>query len=183
MSQLRKVSIQSTSSHRGENDERAAAQLMERWYAAWSARDSGAIAACLTQDAVLEEPSGAYRGHDAILDWARSVFRSSADFHLEMLDAWITPGGAVMATYFKATGTFTGPYDPPGFAPTNGRIEFEGMDRNEIRDDRIARHQIFYDTTGVARQMGATPAPGTLGERVGVRMQQLAARRLRKRSA
>ena len=38
----------------------------------------------------------------------------------------------MITTYFKATGTFTGPFDPPGFAPTNGRLEFEGMDRSEL---------------------------------------------------
>ena len=181
MSQLQKVSIQSPSRNTTEDDE-AAAQLMARWYTAWCTHDPVAIMACLTEDAVLEEPNGAYRGHHAIVECARGVFRSSADFHLEMLDAWTAPGGNVMATYFKATGTFTGPYDPPGLAPTNDRIEFEGMDRNEIRDGRIARHQIFYDMTGVSRQMGATPAPGTLGERLGIRMQHLAARRLRKRA-
>jgi len=40
---------------------------------------------------------------------------AAPDFHLDELERWITPGGDVIATYFKATGTFTGPFDPPGF--------------------------------------------------------------------
>jgi ketosteroid isomerase-like protein len=164
--------------------EQLTAELMDRWYAGWNAHNLDAIAACLTDDAVLEEPGaaeGLYRGPDAILAWGRATFRAAPDFHLDELERWITPSGDVITTYFKATGTFTGPFDPPGFAPTNGRLEFEGMDRSEIREGKIARHQIFYDLNGLARQMGAVPEPGSFGERLGVRMQHLAARRLRKR--
>ena len=67
MSQLQKVSIQSPSRNTTEDDE-AAAQLMARWYTAWCTHDPVAIMACLTEDAVLEEPNGAYRGHQAIAD-------------------------------------------------------------------------------------------------------------------
>jgi ketosteroid isomerase-like protein len=171
---------------RQKETERATSELLHSWYAAWSAHDPSAIAACLTEDAVLEEPGapeGEYRSHDAILAWARSVFRAAPDFHLHLLDEWVTPGGDGIATYFKATGTLTGPFDPPGFAPTNGRIEFVGMDRNEIRDGKIARHQIFYDMNGIARQLGAAPQPGTIGERIVVGIQRLGARRLRNRAA
>ena len=139
----------------GGNAEQAAAAVINRWYAAWNAHDPSALAACLTADVVLEEPTGTYRGPDPILEWARSVFRASTDFELNMLEAWTTPGGAVIATYWKATFTFTGPYEPLGLAPTNGQIKLEGMDRNEIRDGRIARHQIFYDGADLAHQMGA----------------------------
>jgi ketosteroid isomerase-like protein len=161
-------------------------ELLHRWYGAWNAHDTDAIIACLHEQAVLEDPTapdGAYRGHGAIADWARSVFRASPDFHLELLEEWVAPGGATMSTYFKASATFTGPFEPLGLAPTSGSIEWLGMDRNEIREGKLARHQIFYDLSGISREMGALPRRGSLGERVGVRLQHLVARQLRKRAA
>ena len=65
-------------------------------------------------------------------------FRSSEGFRLEMFDARTTHNHTVIATYFKATASFTGPYASHGFAVTNERTESEGVGRSEIRDDRIA---------------------------------------------
>lgn len=164
----------------------AISELLHRWYRAWNAHDPDAIIACLTENAVLEDPTapdGAYRGHEAIADWARSVFRASPDFHLELLEEWVAPGGETMTTYYKATATFTGPFEPLGLAPTNGWIEWLGMDRNEIREGKLARHQIFYDLSGLSREMGALPRRGGFGERVGIRLQHVTARKLRKRAA
>jgi hypothetical protein len=56
-----------------------------------------------------------------------------------------------------------GPYDRLGLAPDNQRIELLGMDRNEFRDGKMARHQIFYDGAAVAHQMGAAPESVPLG--------------------
>lgn len=77
-------------------------------------------------------------------------FRSSEGFRLEMFDARTTHNHTLIATYFKATGSFTRPYGSHGFAVTNERTESEGVGRSEIRDDRIARHQIFHSTTGAS---------------------------------
>ncbi len=163
MSQPQTVIPQTPLRDSGQDAEQAAAQQMERWYEAWNAHDADAIAACLTEDALLEEASGTYRGPDPVREWARSVFRASADSRLEMLEGWVTAGGSVMATYWKFTFTFTGLYDPLGLAPNNQRIELLGMDRNEFRDRKIARHQIFYDGADLARQMGAAPESVPLG--------------------
>jgi hypothetical protein len=85
------------------------------------AHDPDAIVACLTERAVLEDPTApesAYRGSEAIADWARSVFVASPDFNLELLEEWVSPGGETMTTYFKGPGTCSGPLEPPGLAPT-----------------------------------------------------------------
>ena len=183
MSQLPEVTYQLPHEH-PDDPGPAAADLMDRWYAAWCAHEPSAIGACLDRHAILEEPGGLHRGRNCILDWAVTVFRALPDFHLEMLDAWTSREGAVVATYFRASGTLTGPYDPPGLAATNAPITFEGMDRNELRGGKIARHQIFYDMTEISRQVGAAPRPGTFGERLTIRIQHLAARRQRgKKSA
>jgi hypothetical protein len=98
--------------------------------------------------------------------------------HLELLEEWASPGAAVIATYFRFTATFTGPLDPPGLAPTNTRLEFYGMDRNEIRDGLIARHQIFWDIAERYRILGVLPPRNSRTERLALRLQRIRARRL-----
>lgn len=55
-----------------------------------------------------------------------------------------------------------------------------GMDRSEIRDGRLARHQIFWDIAELGRQLGAFPARGSTADRVTRQLQRLTARRLRR---
>jgi hypothetical protein len=81
---------------------------------------------------------------------ALSGFRSSAGFHLEMFDARTAHDDTVIATYFKATASFTGPCGSRGFAVTNERTAFEGVVRREIPGDRIARDQIFHNMAGIS---------------------------------
>ena len=84
-----------------------------------------------------------------------------------MFDARTTHNHTVIATYFKATASFTGPYGSHGFAVTNERTESEGVGRSEIRDDRIANAQIFHNMTGIssptARHGGARLARRATG--------------------
>jgi hypothetical protein len=101
---------------------------------------------------------------------------------LELLEEWVSPGGGVIASYFRFTGTVTGPLDPPGLAPTNSSYESYGMDRSEIRDGLVARHQIFWDIAERGRAAGVLPARGSRAERIGIRMQNLNAWRMRRRS-
>ena len=54
----------------------------------------------------------------------------------------------MIASWFRFSGTFRAPMTAPGLpslAPTGGPLELFGMDRSEIRDGRLARHQIFWD--------------------------------------
>jgi hypothetical protein len=55
-----------------------------------------------------------------------------------------------------------------------------GMDRSEIREGRLARHQIFWDMVELGRQLGAFPQRGSRAERLTRRLQRLTARRLRR---
>jgi hypothetical protein len=90
----------------------------------------------------------------------------------------------VIASYFRIKATFSGVAEAPGLpplAPTNGRIDMLGMDRSEVRDGRLARHQIFWDTGELGRQIGVLPPRGSAMERLSRRLQHLAARRMRRR--
>jgi hypothetical protein len=76
----------------------------------------------------------------------------------------------------------TGPLDPPGFAPSGGKVESRGIDIHEFRDGLIAHVYTATDVASVAGQIGAMPPPGTIGEKLGVNVQKLMARRLRKKA-
>jgi len=165
--------------------ERSADALIEAWYAAWNAHDVAAVQALVAADGVLEEPDapeGGHRGPEAIGAWMSAWFKACPDMHLDEHQRWVSADGSTVATWFTVRGSFSGPLDPPGFAPTNTAIQVAGMDRTEIRDGLVARHQIFYDTTTVARQIGAAPLPGTIGERIAIGLQRWTARGLRRRS-
>jgi steroid delta-isomerase-like uncharacterized protein len=163
--------------------ERAASDLLRRWYAAWNVHDVSAISALMTDDVLYEDPGATEpvtRGKAPVEAWARTAFRAVPDMRLELSEEWVSPGGAVIASYFRFTATFIGTLEPPGLAPTNRRFETHGMDRSEIRDGLIARHQIFWDVAERMRIAGALPARGSLAERLAFRAQHVAAWRMRR---
>ena len=80
------------------------------------------------------------------------------------------------AFYWRGTGRFTGPLDPPGFAPTGKAIEFYGADFHEYRDGRVAKLRIVFDNMDVGRQVGLLPAVGSRADRAGAAAQRLAMR-------
>jgi hypothetical protein len=82
---------------------------------------------------------------------------------------------------WRFTGTMTGPLEP-GFAPTNGRVEFSGIDELEFGGERIRRVHVLFDVNGVAVQIGGAPAAGTRGEKVGMALQRLQAGVLRRKN-
>jgi hypothetical protein len=83
--------------------------------------------------------------------------------NLEKLEEWVTPGGEAIASWFRSSGTFRALLTSPGLpslAPTGLPIELFGMDRSEIRDGKLARHQIFWDMVELGRQIGAFSEEG-----------------------
>lgn len=72
-----------------------------------------------------------------------------------------------------AAGTYTGPLDPPGLAPTGKRVEFVVREILEIRDGLVRRIRLVVDMADVMRQLGMLPAPGGQGERAIAMRQRL----------
>ncbi len=166
--------------------EAAASDTLARWYEAWNAHDVDAISALMTDDVRYEDPaapSPVMHGRTAVEQYVRSAFAGVPDLHLEKLEEWLTPGGDVIASYFRFSGTFAAELTAPGLpalAPTGGRLQMLGMDRSEIRAGRVARHQIFWDIAELSRQLGALPPRGSRAEHITRRVQRLTARRLRR---
>lgn len=79
-------------------------------------------------------------------------------------------------TYWRGSGTFTGPLDPPGFAPTGARLEIDGFDLQEYRDGLVCRLRIVTDMLEASRQLGLMPQHGSRAEKAGAAAQRLAMR-------
>jgi hypothetical protein len=156
----------------------------ERWHAAWNAKDPARVAALCTEDVEVVDPSQPepLRGPDGVRTLVGVLARGFPDYEFATTGPiYVAAAGRRAVMPWRFTGTLTGPLDPPGFAPTNGRVTFDGLDEWEFRGDLIARTRAHYDLNGAAVQIGAAPAPGSPGERIGVLVQRLDAARRRRR--
>jgi glyoxylase-like metal-dependent hydrolase (beta-lactamase superfamily II)/predicted ester cyclase len=65
---------------------------------------------------------------------------------------------------WRLTGTFAGPGDFGGVAPTGNPIELEGFDLLSVRDGLIQSNDAFTDSMTFARQVGMMPPQGSTAE-------------------
>jgi hypothetical protein len=110
------------------------------------------------------------------------MFRALPDVRVTLIDGpFLSLDRTGIAVRLRITGTMTGPLIPPGYAPTNGPVEFETAEFSRFERNLLSRHVVVLDRLVLARQIGAVPPPGTLGERVGIWFQHVAARRARRK--
>jgi hypothetical protein len=96
------------------------------------------------------------------------------DLEFEMVEGpFLHPSEQVATFYWKGTGTFTGPLDPPGFAATGARIEIDGFDLQEYRDGRVCRLRVVTDMMELSRQLGLMPPQGSQVEKAAAAAQRL----------
>jgi steroid delta-isomerase-like uncharacterized protein len=151
----------------------------ERYTAAWNGCDTDAMAELLTDDIVWVDPAlpEPARGIPAVQEFMRTSFRVFPDLRFSEPDPpSMTVQGDLVAWAWTMEGTFRGPIDPPGFAPTGRRMKIDGVDLWRMRDGRIDDYRAFYDMSDVVRQLGILPEPGSRAERMSVRLQRLQAR-------
>ena len=114
------------------------------------------------------------RGHGDVREFLASLWRGVPDLAFEMVEGPFLHAAKPVATfYWKGSGTFTGPLDPPGFAPTGARLEIDGFDLQEYRDGRVCRLRIVTDMLEASRQLGLMPAQGSRVEKAGAAAQRL----------
>jgi hypothetical protein len=152
-----------------------------RWHEAWNSHDPARVAALCTSDVVLEQSSSpTLRGHSGAEQSVQQLHTASADYHFEATEApYLAADGHKAIVPWRMTGRMTGPLVPPGLAPTDQPVVINGDDHWEFRDGLIARCRILFDANELSVQLGATPPPGSAGEKVGVLLQHLQARRMR----
>lgn len=166
-------------------DERFVHDFLERLYASVNAHDAAAVASLCTEDVLWEDPAAPrpLRGRDAVYEFHRdSMFRALPDVRVTLIDGpFLSLDRTGIAVRLRITGTMTGPLTPPGYAPTNGPVEFETAEFSRFERNLLSRHVVVLDRLVLASQIGAVPPPGTLGERVGIWFQHVAARRARRK--
>jgi steroid delta-isomerase-like uncharacterized protein len=69
-----------------------------------------------------------------------------------------------------------------GLAPTGARGSVTGISIDHWKDGKVVESWTEWDNLGLARQLGAAPAEGSAGEKLGRAVQRLVARRLRKKN-
>jgi steroid delta-isomerase-like uncharacterized protein len=100
------------------------------------------------------------------------------DLHLTIED--VIEAGDKVVMRWTARGTHRGTL--MGLAPTGAKTTTTGVTIDQLRDGRIVESWTNWDTLGLMRQLGAAPMHGSLGEKVGIQLQHLSARRHRARA-
>lgn len=165
-------------------DGQFARHFLERLYAAVNAHDANAVTTLCCEGVVWEDPAApeALHGREAVYRFHRDMmFRAIPDVKIQLVDGpYLALDGTSVAARSRISGTMTGPLSPPGFAPTGGAIEFETAEFLQFDGDLLARQTVVLDMLGLARQIHAVPKAGSLGDRFGVWLQHIAARRARR---
>jgi steroid delta-isomerase-like uncharacterized protein len=154
-------------------------EFTKRYTVAWNGCDTDAMAELLTDDIVWRDPAlpEPARGIPAVQEFMRTSFQIFPDLVFSEPDPpHRTSDGDLIAWAWTMEGTFRGPIDPPGFAPTGKRMKVEGVDLWRMRDGRIHDYRAFYDMNDLVRQLGILPEPGSRAERMTVALQRLQVR-------
>lgn len=101
---------------------------------------------------------------DGYREWFGNLFRAFPDFEMEILD--IVAAGEQAAVRWRAVGTFSGPASFEGLHPTGARVEMEGCDLLTVRDGKIRDNRAYMNAAELARQIGAMPPAGSVGEKL-----------------
>lgn len=157
--------------------------LARRYESAYNEHDVEGFLACHTEDAVWETPlfypDGIARGHNAIRSECERAWRALPDQRFKTQEVFISLGGLWAAHWWTGHGTLTGPIDPPGYRATNQPLDLTGVSVWELREGRLSHVIEYFDALAPSRQIGLAPRPGSVGERMGVFFQWVAAHRMR----
>lgn len=160
-------------------------RFVARYGDAWRSREPTRVVAECTPDTTWRVPGlpELLVGRAAVAQWLANFFTMvpDAEFDYPAGPPYLTIDGTRAAARFRLRGTMRGPMVPPGFAPTDSPIEDEGIEfYDEFREGLLHRCTMLFDGLHVARQIGAAPAAGSGAERVGVLLQRLQARAMRR---
>ena len=165
-------------------DEGFVRAFLLQFHAAVNAHDAGAIAALCHDDVIWEDPAAPHtlHGRDAVRRFHSDImFPALPDSRIELIDGpFLSVAGDSIAVRLRISGTMEGSLTPPGFAPTNRALSFETAEFSSFTDGLLARHTVVLNMLDLARQIGAVPGVGTLGDRIGLWMQHISAFRARR---
>jgi steroid delta-isomerase-like uncharacterized protein len=130
-------------------------ETARRYFAAMSARDARAMAACWREDGVEDlVPLRVLRGPAEIRQFFDGLFSALPDAETTVHN--VVADDRRAAVEWRLIGTFSrGSFE--GVAATGGRLELRGFDLLEIEEDRIVKNTAYYDGAAFLRQLGMMP--------------------------
>jgi hydroxyacylglutathione hydrolase len=99
---------------------------------------------------------------DGVREFIGALMAAIPDLSMQVIST--TTEAERCGVHWRLTGTFAGPGQLSGIAPTGQRVELEGFDLLRVRDGLIHSNDAFSDTATFARQIGMLPAQGSSAE-------------------
>ncbi|MYR08542.1 hypothetical protein GTV32_20515 [Gordonia sp. SID5947] len=165
-------------------DENTVTRFVTDLVRGFNTHDPDLFTSVMTDDVVFEHsgaPTTLY-GRGQVGGYYTTVWTAIPDLTLELADGpFFHPRAPRVSFAWAAAGTHTGPLDPPGLAPTGKDVEFDVREIIEFRGGLASHVRVSTDMAEFARQIGALPARGSVGERAGARMQRLQMKASRRR--
>ncbi len=135
-------------------------------------------ASAVNHDPALPERMRSRQGPQAFKDLVSMYRTAFPDLRLSV-DETIAEGDKVVARW-HAEGIHRGELE--GLAPTYTRGAVTGISIDRYANGKVVETWTEWDNLGLARQLGAAPPEGSMGEKIGRGMQHLMARRLRSKA-
>lgn len=129
--------------------------VVRRSWDAWNAHDVNAWIKLLDGAQVMESDTvpQPVRGHDGARAFMEMYVKAFPDLHFTM-DQTIASGDYVVSRY-TARGTHRG--DLAGIPPTGRSAETHGCVVAEVKNGRIHRQWLYWDSAHLLRQLGVLP--------------------------
>lgn len=154
----------------------------QRYFDAWNSHTPAAVAACASEDVVWNSPALAEPalGRSDVAGLVATTDAAFPDYEFtQPAPQAIADDRLTAYVPWRMTGTNTGSFDPPGYAPTGRPVDLTGIDVWRFRGGLIWRYEAVYNYSTVARQLGlGLPRRGYL-EWLAVRAQRILVRRQR----
>jgi len=142
----------------------SAKEVATAYFDAIANRDVEAMAACWKPGSLdYVHGMATLRVPEDLKNWFGRLFRAFPDLVMEVTD--MVAYGNKAAVRWHATGTFTGPGKFEGLSATGASVELEGLDLLTISDGEVVENRAYTNATEMARQMGAMPPAGSVGEK------------------
>src|SRR3954453_6291412 len=122
--------------------------------------------------------SAAVRGAEGLRQMADELLAALPD--LQMTVEETVAANDKVVSRVRMTGTHTGPMQ--GFQPTGQRVDVTYLAMERYVGGRCVEEWVRSDDLSVSRQIGALPAAGSIGERIGLLLHRLTAARLRRQA-
>ena len=156
---------------------------------AWNERDLDRFVALLSEDVIWHDLGMLHPpavGRDAVRAFGETVLRAFPDFTYEIrAPICVAEDGTRCVLPWTISATNTGPYEPPGLAPTGRPLRFSGFDYMEFRGGLVSRIETRFDPAEAIEQLLGTsirPAAGSWAEWCLVRVQRVVAAWVRGRA-